>query len=86
MNIPCKDCITLSVCRYKPYLAMFHDCYLVFDYLQDHNHAAIRDEDRLKLLFKTLKPKYWSIRKITSEELKDHTDIFKDKLLVISKE
>lgn len=29
MNIPCKDCILLGVCKHKHYGRLIYDCYLI---------------------------------------------------------
>ena len=85
IDCPCEECITLSVCRYKQYLDMFSDCYLIVDYLHDFNHGALRDEKKLKLLFKTIKPKYWILQQITRGEVREAGDKrFKGKLMVHS--
>ena len=85
MDIPCKDCITLSICRYKQYLNMFYDCQLIFNYLPEHNHAVMRDEKKLKLMHETINPKYWTLSPITSSEVREAgSRKFKGKIMVLN--
>ena len=85
IKCPCKECITLSVCRYKQYLDMFQDCHLLFGYLPDHNRAIVRNEEKLKLLFKTIRPKYWILQQITRAEVREAgSKRYKNKMMINS--
>ena len=82
MKIPCKDCITLPICRNRQYLTTFYRCRLISDYLPEHNYGARRNQKRLELIFKTIKPKNWTIREISHSDLIEAGQSFKGKLMV----
>ena len=59
---PCKNCICVAICQAKNYSNLVMDCKLVFDYLSGKPFCSTkRKTGRLGLLYKTLKPIYWSL-------------------------
>ena len=82
MKCPCKDCLTLPICRQREYLVTFYHCRLIHDYLPHHNHGALRNKRKLELIYKIMKPKYWTLKIATRAEVVEGGKQFKGKLMV----
>jgi len=59
MKCPCKECISLAICRHKDYLELFIECYIIRQYIPHHDNYVSRNSYRVKRLFKVLNPTLW---------------------------
>ena len=76
MNLPCKDCLIIPVCRHKSYNKMVSDCDNVYEYLAPSPSEVGGREDninhtrRIENVECILTPTRWSL---TNRLLKEHT-------------
>lgn len=59
---PCKECVSIAICRHKEYLQLFDDCSIIKSFVPDHRHRHIRNSVKIKLLCNDLKPTKWKYR------------------------
>ena len=60
MEIPCKECLIIPLCRNKKYPKLIQDCYLVLNFLVGKEPG--RSKRRMQL-YNALKPKEWTLIK-----------------------
>jgi len=58
MNIPCKECLLISVCRHKSYPNLFESCSLIKEYIPNQ-FSFHRDIFKVCKLEKILTPSKW---------------------------
>jgi len=79
-NCPCKNCITVAICRHKPYSDMLNDCLLIYNYLYivDSGGMSIRErfnfKKKIKHPFIHLRPSLWEIRDRRPENTREYAD------------
>ena len=60
MKCPCKECISLAICRHKDYLVLFDQCSMVRTYISDHANYKKRSNFKVNRLCNVLKPTIWT--------------------------
>lgn len=65
-DCPCTNCLCYSLCRYKHFAHLIHECSLVegFIAVTDADTAVSprnRDIVRMEILTQVLKPEYWTM-------------------------
>lgn len=77
MKIPCKDCISLAICRHKEYVSLFTNCALLQEYEPHFERLDIRSQTKLRALSNTLKPTSWDLLRYDEvDERKDDPRLF----------
>jgi hypothetical protein len=61
MKIPCKNCITLAICRHKCYNDIHIECHLVRSYI--FPGSILLHKIHVKEVERVLKPSKWSLGK-----------------------
>lgn len=62
MNLPCKNCITLPICRHKDYGQLTYDCSLVMKWVNFVKRLPnYKKHDVFFTLITTLDPSRWSV-------------------------
>ena len=87
MTTPCKNCLTLSICRNKDYCKLFNDCRIIKHYLCDPTMVHGRNQRRLIELETTLKRNRWAA--IPGDERVKHLmreTRLTDKLMIFTKD
>jgi hypothetical protein len=57
--LPCKDCLCLPCCRHKDFRELFKECDILYRYEPNSCDMTLRNQDRLFLLQKIMKPSTW---------------------------
>lgn len=89
MEIPCKNCILIPICRYKYYENIITGCRPISEYLRvyrDRDHLSTKlfkslhntHTRRVKKLVKTIRPKNWRLLP-SSSDVGFRIDILEDK-------
>jgi hypothetical protein len=60
---PCEECILIAMCRYKPYMKLFHDCELISDYIPGQTNRYERSASRITKVEEALNPTKWWLQK-----------------------
>ena len=58
--LPCKDCLCLPRCRHKDFRQLFKECDILYSYEPNSCNMCLRNQDRLFLLQKIMKPSTWA--------------------------
>lgn len=66
MQIPCKDCICVPICRHKDYLDLFIDCDILLVYEPKYGSCTKRNPSNIFRIQKTLKPTTWIFKHSSS--------------------
>lgn len=61
MECPCENCICMSVCKHKRYMALFQNCTILEKFEPNSNVIQHRDQEKIMLLEKVLQPTTWFI-------------------------
>ena len=60
VTIPCKNCVTLAVCRHKEYLDLFLDCKLISQFVPSYRKTRdYRHNEKIAELYNTLQSTKW---------------------------
>jgi len=59
MKCPCEECISLAICRHKPYTKLFRDCVLLQRYDPKYRSTFKRSVAKHLLIQNILKPTVW---------------------------
>jgi hypothetical protein len=54
MEIPCKDCICISICKGKILSILWTDCSLIYDYLFYKDLSVGETSDRINIMVNLL--------------------------------
>jgi hypothetical protein len=68
MKLPCRNCISLAICRHKPFVIVLN-CTLVTDYHRYYldglragsNGCTMEYKRHRKIIMKVMKPTRWSV-------------------------
>ena len=68
IECPCKDCLCISICRFKHFSGLVRQCRLAYDFIavkRTESNASIspinRDPVRMNTLIDVLRPVYWKV-------------------------
>lgn len=75
MEIKCKNCLLISICRNKPYLKLFNECQIISNYLKFYGVACTSRNKKLLNIYRVLKPSAWHIISMTEPVYKYGTEL-----------
>ena len=76
ISLPCKNCLCLPRCRHKQFFRLFAECSILYRYVPNSDDVELRNEDRLFLLQKIMKPTIWEFGYIPNYPYQKHACLY----------